>query len=88
MKKKINGRVSAFWHLPFIGSGCTMISEPDISPDSLDSLEHGLEVCPADLNGVEVAVVKDGDPVAVAELGKALDPVAVMDFAGDKVINC
>ena len=85
MKKKINGRVSAFWHLPFIDSGCTMISEPDSCPNRLDGLEHGLEVARANLDPIKSTVFLDGNPVAVSEFSEAVHVILVMDFTGDEL---
>ena len=72
---------------PVYCSGCTMISEPDASPNRLDGLEHGLEVARANLDPIKSTVFLDGNPVAVSEFSEAVHVILVMDFTGDKFVH-
>ena len=84
MKKKINGRVSAFWHLPFTDSDCTMISESDVRANRFNSLQHIAEVVRVHLNPVEVAAVLDSDPITVAEFSEAAYFAVSMDLTSSE----
>ena len=86
-EKKINRGVSAFWHPLFFRSGCTMISEPDASPNWLHRSQHVVEVCGANLNPVKGTVVLDGNPIPIGQFGKAAHFAVMMDLTGDALVD-